>query len=161
MYYDISQRAITTNGSGNTETVRCQFISGSQKPSASFTGVFANAVGSVAGGGVFTGSTFATAGSVGSGTPVTPNKKNPNNAASGVTYNNNSGGALTGGTSTRSTRITVGFAQTGGQGGWIAVTPDTAVTLLANGGTNGYLEFADLANAASQTFNYSIEWYEN
>jgi len=160
MYYDVGQRAITTNASANTETVRVQFISGSQKPTVNLTGVFANAVGSSAGGGVFTGSTFGTAGSVGSGTAVTPNKKNPNNAASGTVVNNNSGGALTGGSGTRSVRITVGFAQTGGQGGWMALTPDAAIAVLANGGTNGYLEFADLANGTSQTFNYELEWYE-
>lgn len=161
MGYDAAQRNITTNGTGNTETVRWQLITGSQKPSAVFTGMFAQCAGSVAGGGLMQASTFATAGSVGSGTAVTLNKKNSNNAAAGTVYNNNSGGALTGGSSTRSPRCATGFAQTGGQGGWIAITPDMGITLVANGGANGYLEGADLANAATQTFNYQIELSEN
>ena len=155
MYYDVSQRAITA---GTSETVQINFLTGTSKPTCSITGVFANSVGSTAGGCVFTGSTFATAGTS-SGTAVTPGKRNPNNAAAQVVAN--VAAITTTGSSTRTVRIVVGFAQTGGQGGWVAVTPDTALQLVAGGGTNGYAEFASLANAASQTYNYTIEFYEN
>jgi len=161
MYYDWGQNgkvsSITTSGTANTETARVGMLTQSAKPSANITGVFANAQGSSAGGGFLACATFTTAGAAGTGTSQTPNKKNPNQAASQVlTYT----GTFTAGTGTRSDRITVGFAQTGGQGGWIAVTPDAALVLFSGGGATGWGEFRDLANAASQQFSYQIEWFE-
>lgn len=161
MYYDFGQNGkvstITTSGTANTETARAMLLTQSAKPSANITGVFANAQGSTAGGGFLACATFATAGAVGTGTAQTPGKKNPNEPASQVLCTT---GTFTAGSGTRTDRITVGFAQTGGQGGWIAVTPDAALVLFSGGGATGYGEFRDLANAASQQFSYEIEWFE-
>jgi len=145
-------------------------LQGSNKPTASVTGVFANARGSVAGGGVFQGSTFQTAATTTAAAAAgVYSKRNQNNPSSALTISNGTttGSTVVGGSGTRSVRISVGFAQTGGQGGWIAVTPDTAVKIFStsspNAGTatTSTLEFDAVSNGASQNYQYVVEWYED
>jgi hypothetical protein len=57
--------------------------------------------------------------------------------------------------------LKVGFAQTGGQGGWVALEPDHAITLLGGtAGTNTNLEIGSLAVGTSQLVDITNEFNE-
>jgi hypothetical protein len=90
-----------------------------------------------------------------SGSSFTPSKRNPNSAAATTS-------AMTGTTCSQANteRTAIGFAQTGGMGGWVAIEPDAAIYLQGGGGANGNAEFTTIANASSVTFDFTIEFAE-
>ena len=59
-------------------------------------------------------------------------------------------------------RLTVGFAQTGGMGGWVPVTPQDAIQLMVGGGFNQPvdIEFWSQASNASVTYDLTVEFGE-
>ena len=130
------------------------------KPGAQITGVWANIGGNAmttAGGGYFAGSTWGTVGT--QSTTTAPNKKNFFNAAASTgCVNVLANGAI--GTGAQSQRITVGFAQTGGPGFWMATTPDMSLQLPPGGAVAGYADFLSRTATASMLINYQVEFSE-
>lgn len=57
-------------------------------------------------------------------------------------------------------QMAVGFAQTGGMGGWVALETDDGFAMMPNAGANGQLEVGSKANTASVTFDPSINLQE-
>lgn len=55
------------------------------------------------------------------------------------------------------TRMTVGFAQTGGMGGWIPITPQDAIQLMPNATNPVDVELTNLASSASVTADMTLE----
>ncbi len=55
------------------------------------------------------------------------------------------------------TRMTVGFAQTGGMGGWIPITPQDAMQLMPNATNPVSFELTNLAASASVTADMTLE----
>lgn len=159
MGYDLGSIGATST---TTSTMHMSFLTttAANKPSCSITGVWANIGGNAmttAGGGYFEGSSWQTVGT--QTTTTAPNKKNfLNPAASTGVVGIAANGAV--GTGTQSSRITVGFAQTGGPGFWMATTPDMAWTLPQGGTVNGYGDFLSRTASASMLVNYQIEFSE-
>ena len=54
----------------------------------------------------------------------------------------------------------MGFAQTGGMGGWVALENDHAVLLKPNGGADGNAEVSSRADAISQKIRVTLELSE-
>lgn len=90
------------------------------------------------------------------GTPQTPSPRNlrGNPAASSV-WQNGTNAITAGGTLT--TRITVGFAQTGGMGGWVPITPQDAIQMMPSTINPVDVELTSLATAGSVTADSTLE----
>lgn len=121
--------------------------------SAKLVGLYGAARFGTAGGAQLRVKTFATASTVGSA--KTPAERHPNGPAASLT-------AFTGPTAgaTPVVRLTVGLAQTGGTGGWVALEPSAAITLLANGGANGNADVFSIAASASVPLDFTVEHSE-
>lgn len=162
-YYDIKKTpgtpgtACTTNGSANTLSTHFRLLTVANQMTTRIMGVYGAARFGTAGGAVMYGVRAGTAGT--GGTANTPAKRNPNARAADTTAFDDATAITPGATPIQ--QLSVGIAQTGGQGGWVALEVDHAPTLLANGGANGNFEFATKANAASVTFDPLIEIQEN
>ena len=154
MYYDLSSSSTTSASAGSQSTSCAAKILTGTAVSAALKGVYAAARGGTAGGGILRVITAGTAQSS-SGSSFVLNKRN-SNYATAVTS------AMTATTcsQTATERTAVGFAQTGGMGGWVAIEPDAAILLQGGGGANGNAEFTTIANAASVTFDYTVELSE-
>lgn len=155
MYYDVYFGA-TTNSTINTQSSspHIRLLSGTAVD-ALVKGLYVAGRSGTAGGGQVRMITAATAFSS-MGTGYTPIKRNPNFAAaitSAATATTCSG-------NTTSVRASIGFAQTGGMGGWVAIEPDASIRLLSGGGANGNLEVSSLANAASIPVDITLEFSE-
>lgn len=159
MSYDIGNIGVTFT---TTSTMQASFLTttSANKPSCAITGVWANVGGNAmttAGGGYFEGSTWQTVGT--QTTTTAPNKKNFQNAAAATgCVATAANGAV--GTGTQFSRITVGFAQTGGPGFWMATTPDMAWNLPQGGTVNGYGDFISRTASASMLGNFQVEFSE-
>jgi hypothetical protein len=73
---------------------------------------------------------------------------------------NNDGSAITAGGGPLTTRVTVGFAQTGGMGGWVATEPTNKIQMMPNATNPVDVEFTSLASSASVTFDQTVEFGE-
>lgn len=157
--YDIGNIGVTAT---TTSALAASFLTttAANKPSCNITGVWANIGGNAmttAGGGFFTGSTWQTVGV--QTTSTVPNKKNFNSATnSTICVGALANGSV--GTGTQFPRITVGFAQTGGPGFWMATTPDMGWNLPQGGTVNGYGDFVSRTATASMLLNWMVEFSE-
>jgi hypothetical protein len=154
-YYDVTFAA-TTNSAVNTQSTQThiRLLTGTGL-NAFIKGGYAAARSGTAGGGQLRCITAATAMSS-QGTGATPTKRNPNTAAA----TSSAATATTCQGATTIVRWSVGFAQTGGMGGWVAIEPDASVQLNAAGGANGNAEFSTLANGASIPVDLTVEFSE-
>jgi hypothetical protein len=155
-YYDV-KKVITTNGTANTLSTHFRFATVANQMMARFMGLYGAARFGTAGGAVLKLIRGGAAGS--GGTSQTPAKRNPNARAADTTAFDDTS-AITAGTSPV-THLSVGVAQTGGMGGWVALETDHAPAMLPNGGANGNMEIGSLANAASVTIEATAEFQEN
>ncbi len=154
-YYEISTNSTTSGTAGSQATASALKLLTGTGVACDVKGIYAAARGGTAGGGIFRMITAGTAQSS-SGSTATPAKRNPNNATATTS-------AMTATTcsQTATERTAIGFAQTGGMGGWVAIEPDAAIRLLGGGGANGNAEFSPIANAASVTYDFTVEFSEN
>jgi hypothetical protein len=120
-------------------------------------GVYGACRSGTAGGAQLRVKTFTTPGS--GGTSTTPSKRNGNSPAASSIWANDAT-ALTAGT-TAVTRLTIGLAQTGGMGGWVALEVDHALALLTGSGASGNMEIYSISNAASIAIDITTEFQEN
>ena len=149
-YYDVS-RETTTNGT--TQTLSTHFRSVPGAVPAGIVGVYGNARHGTAGGGVLYAIRPGTTGS--GGTASTENKKHPSNPTAVLAWLDDAS-AITPG-ATPQVQVTVGIAQTGGQGGWVALERDMALQTLVSG--VGF-EVGSKAVGTSVPINVSLDWYE-
>ena len=162
MYYTVIKTpgtpgtAITSNGSANTLSTHFKGITIANQPMLRIIGLYGSARFGTAGGGTLYVVRPGAAGS--GGTATTPEKKNPAYSAASSTWVDDTS-AITAGTTPKS-QITVGVAQTGGQGGWVALEVDHAIALPPAAASTG-LEVASKFNAASVTFDAHIDIQEN
>ena len=151
-FYEI-QKSITSNGSANTESDHLRLLTAANQETAKIVGLYAGARHGTAGGAQMRFKTFSTASTT--GTATTPAKRHPSNPAAATT-------AFTSPTagSGPTVRLAVGLAQTGGTGGWVALEPNAALSLLANGGANGNGDVFSIANGTSVAIDYTLEFSE-
>src|SRR6266850_7091449 len=134
-YYDL-ERAFTTNGTPATLFTHLRVATVANQMTARLSAFYPKARFVTAGGAFMQ---LVTAGTIGSGgTGITPVPRNSKMPAADTTWFHD-GTAITPG-ATPTTRATAGFAQTGGQNGWVATEMDNAITLRQNGGSNGNAE---------------------
>lgn len=157
LYYDVA-RQTTTNASGNTSTTHIAGKTVANQETARITGLFARILNSsTVGSGVCrlrdnTGTVFS------GGTSTTPSARNRRLTAAQTTFVNDAT-AITVGT-TLLNRAVVGFAQTGGQNGWVAVEPAAAIQLGANATNPIDVEVDSLTTTGSQAIDIGLEFCE-
>jgi hypothetical protein len=93
------------------------------------------------------------------GTPQTPSPRNLRGNPAAQSLWSNAGATITAG-ATLTIRMSVGFAQTGGMGGWIPITPQDAIQLMPNATNPVDVEFTTLASSASVTADMTVEFGE-
>lgn len=156
-YYDLN-RALTSSGSAGTEATHFYAKTVANQETAALKGIFVASRFGTAGGAQFRvkTNTGTTASGGGAQTP-TPRNIRGNPAAQTTWFNDSS--AITAGT-TLVPRLTIGFAQTGGMGGWVPVEAADAIVLMPNATNPVDVEMTSLAASASVTFDATIEFSE-
>jgi len=156
-YYDVN-RAETSNGSAGTESSHFYAKTVANQETMALKGIFIASRFGTAGGAQFRAKTnTGTTASGGSSQTPSPRNVRGNPAAQTTWFND--GSAITAG-GTLTTRLTIGFAQTGGMGGWVPVEAPDAIVLMPNATNPVDLEFTSIANAASVTFDATMEFSE-
>lgn len=153
-YYDVT-RETTTSGTTQTLVTHLRCTTAAAVP-AGIVGLYGDARHGTAGGGVIYGVRPGAAGT--GGTAATENKKHPDNPTAGTAFLDDTT-AITAGTSPQ-VQPTVGIAQTGGQGGWVALEMAMALQLKANAGANGNFEVGSKAVGTSVPINVTVDWWE-
>lgn len=154
LYYDLNY-SLTTSSSAGTEVSQLWGKTAANQETVSIVGFYCAARFGTAGGGQIrlktnTGSTAS------GGAPQVPAAKNLRYGVAAQSTWSNAGTAITpGGTLTQ--RITVGFAQTGGMGGYVPITPQDAIQMQPNATNPVDTEFTALASAASVTGDLTVE----
>jgi len=92
------------------------------------------------------------------GNAQTPRPRNIRTTAAQLLASNDGSAITAGGTLT--TRVYVGFAQTGGQNGWVAVEPAAAIQLMSSRQNPTDVEAASQTTTASQNINVQMEFCE-
>lgn len=155
-FYDIT-RATTSNGSANTETSHLWGTTVANQETLAIYGVFAASRFATAGGGQLRVKTNTTGGTVASGgTATTPTPKNARGSVAAQSSWKNDATAITPGT-TLVVRCSVGFAQTGGMGGYIPIVPSAAIQMMPNATNPVDIEFTSDMAAASVTFELTVD----
>lgn len=162
-YYSLSKTpgtpgtACTTNGSGNTLSTHFRLATVANQALARIMGMFAAARFGTAGGAAMY---LIRPGTIGSGgTANTPASKGGSKYRAADTTAFDDATAITPG-ATPIVQQSVGFAQTGGMGGWVALEVDDSYKMYPNAGADGQLEIATKANTASVTFDPTINLAE-
>ncbi len=155
-YYAVNKN-VTTNGVAGTLSTHFRFLTVANQKMARIMGLSGAARFGTAGGAILRLIRPGAAGS--GGTAHTPSEANPDTPAADTTVFDDTS-AITAGTSPV-TVGSVGVAQTGGQGGWVALETDMGKAMKPNGGANGNLEIASVANAASVSVDITGDMQEN
>jgi hypothetical protein len=154
LFYDLN-RATSTNASANTSTTHLWGLTVAEQETVGIYGFFAASRFATAGGAQLNVATNA--GTVASGgTSQTPAAKNQRYGVAAQSTWKNDASAITPGT-TLTPRITVGFAQTGGTGGYVPIVPQAAIQMQPNGANPVDIEFSSDAASASVPFNLSVD----
>lgn len=162
-YYTVSRTpgtpgtACTTNGAGNTLSTHFRFATVANQMIARIMGMFAASRFGTAGGGSLY---LIRPGTIGSGgtANIPASKKGTLYRAADTTAFDDATAITPGATPIQ--QMAVGFAQTGGMGGWVALELDDAFAMAPNAGANGQMEIGSKANTASVTFDPSINLQE-
>jgi hypothetical protein len=156
-FYDLN-RAETTNGSANTVSTH---FWGKTVANQETLGIY----------GLYAASRFATAGgaqlrlahntgvTASGGTSQTAQPKNLRGSPAAQSSWFNDGATITVGT-TLLQRLTVGFAQTGGMGGYVPIVPMAAIQMMPNATNPIDVEVQSDASTASVTFDLTIDFGE-
>ena len=156
-YYDV-YRASTTNASGGTENTHAWAKTIANQETVLLKALYAAARFGTAGGSQMRVKTNT--GTVASGgTANTPGVKNIRSAVAAQSTWFDDTSAITIGT-TLKVRLSVGFAQTGGQGGWNALEAADSFALNANSLSPVDVEFTNVASGSSVPFDFSAEFNE-
>jgi len=164
-FYYAFTRPHTTSGTTLTVINVFRATTVASQPTFRLVGLYGLAKGSAAGGGALR--VERSTGAASGGTAIAaPNgeagvgmRRNPD-APTGMTTLFTEASTITSGT-TPVTQLSVGFAQTGGQGGWVALEPDHAVTLKSGGAAaSGHAVIQSLAVGVSIPVEITGEYNE-
>lgn len=161
-FYDVTRgtgtAGYTTNASGGTVSTHLWGQTAANQETLSIMGIFCAARFNTAGGAQFRVN-YNTGTTASGGTAVTPNPRNVRSAPAAQSSWKNDVSAITAG-GTLTNRLTIGFAQTGGMGGWVPTTPGDAFQMMPNLTNPVDVEFTSLATSASVPFDATIEFVE-
>jgi hypothetical protein len=157
LYYDLNY-AFTTSSSAGTEVSQVWAKTAANQETVNIVGLYLASRFGTAGGGQarIKSNTGATASG---GTSQTPAARNLRYGVASQSLWTNAGATITAG-ATLTVRMTVGFAQTGGMGGWIPITPQDGIQMMPNATNPVDLEFTALASSASVTADMTVEFTE-
>lgn len=156
-FYDLN-RATTSNGSANTESSHLWGTTVANQESVGIVGLFAAGRFNTAGGAQIR--LKDNTGTVASGgTTQTALAKNRRSGPAAQSVWKNDATAITPG-GTLLTRLTVGFAQTGGQGGYVPPVPAAAVQMMPNATNPVDVEVTSNAATASVPLDLTLEFQE-
>lgn len=155
-FYDIS-RATSTSGTTLTEVTHLRAATVANQETCSIMGVYATARSSSAGGATINVKTNSGAAASG-GTAHTPGIKNSRLPAASTTWFDDTSAITAGGT--LNVRMAIGFAQTGGMGGYVPIVPGDAIQMMANAANPVDLEITSLAVGTSIPFSLSVDFQE-
>lgn len=155
-YYDVNAGGHTSNGSAGTILGHLRAVTIANQETVAVKGIFLASRFSTAGGAQLRVNVPGTTGTA--GTAITPQPRNlRGNPAAQSTWSKET---IVLGTGTILTRLTVGFAQTGGMGGWVPVEAGDAIQMMPNTTNPNSLEFSSIAATASVTFDMTVEFSE-
>ena len=160
-YYYTFNRSATTNGTGNTCSNHLRLLTIANQQNCNVVQLMAAVRNSTtAGSGILRVGRSSTAGgaNLGGGTTFTPEEMNQKGPAAETTAANDASAFTNFGTT--NAQFTIGYAQTGGQGGWVALERDNAVTLNAAGGVAGNMYLDSFTATASQLLEVSGQFLE-
>lgn len=157
-FYFNTTRSTTTNGTGNTCSSHVRFLTIANQQNCCIGQIMAAVRNSTtAGSGFLSVARLAATGSAG-GTSYTPEEANPKGPAAETTVFTDATAFTSSPTTVR--QFGVGFAQTGGQGGWVALERDNCVVLNPNGGAAGNLTLDSFTATISQALEVSTQFLE-
>jgi hypothetical protein len=156
VFYDVN-RAFTSSGSAGTEVTHLWGKTAANQETAGIVGVYCAARFATAGGGQINVKTN-TGTTASGGTGTTPNPKNMRLPAASMTWNNDATTITAG--ATLVVRLTVGFAQTGGMGGWVPIVPSDAIQMMPNATNPVDIEITSNCSVASVTATTTVEFGE-
>lgn len=156
-YYDID-RAITTNGSAGTASTHLWGTTIANQETVGVSGFYcASRFGTAGGAQLRLSDNTGTVAS--GGTATTPTPRNRRGAPAAQSAWKNDATAITPG-ATLIVRVSVGFAQTGGMGGWVATEPTAKIQMMPNATNPVDVEFTSLASSTSVTADLTVEFGE-
>ena len=159
-YYDVNPGALTSNGSSNTEGTYLRAATVANQETASIKGIFVAARFTTAGGAQFRAKTNTGGSATGGQATYTPAARNlRGNPASQTLWWWSSTGTITAG-GTLTTRLSIGFALTGGMGGWVPVEAPDSLVMMANATNPVDMEFTVIASQATAPLDATIEFSE-
>jgi hypothetical protein len=152
--YDLN-RVTTTNASGGTETTHMRAATIANQETVNISGLYATARAATAGGATLRAK-HNTGTAASGGTAQTPAPKNlRGNPAAQSTWFNDATAITAGGTLVQ--RISVGFAQTGGMGGYVPTLQNGAVQMMPNTTNPVDLEITSIASAGAIPFDFTVD----
>ena len=157
MYYTFT-RSATTNGGGNTCSNHFRLLTVANQQNCVVVQLGAQVRNSTTAGSGFMSVAAYAQGTTAGGTSYTPGKQNPAFAAAATLPATDATAFTSYPTVTRLDAI--GFAQTGGRGGWVALERDNGWTLNPNGGANGNLDLDSFTATASQALEVAGQFLE-
>lgn len=153
-FYDLN-RAVTTNGTAGTESTHLWGTTVANQETTGIYGVYAASRFLTAGGGQI--NVKDNTGTVASGgTAQTPLAKNRRGNPAAQSLWKNDATAITNGT-TLLIRLTVGFAQTGGMGGYVPIVPTAAIQMMPNATNPVDVEITSDMASNSVTANITVD----
>jgi len=157
-YYDLS-RSVTTNGSAGTESTHLWGTTIANQETVGLSGLyFASRFGTAGGGQLRLKDNTGTVAS--GGTSQTPVPRNRRGSAAAQSAWKNDATAITPG-ATLLTRVTVGWAQTGGMGGWVAIEASAKIQMMPNATNPVDVEITSVASSTSVTGDITLEFSES
>jgi hypothetical protein len=156
-YYDLN-RITATAASGGTEASHLAGKTVANQETVGISGLYVSGRGGTAGGATVrlkhnTGTVFS------GGTAQTPAPRNLRGAPAAQSTWVNDATAITAGT-TLVQRLSIGFAQTGGMGGWVATEPTAKVQMMPNTTNPVDVEITSIANGATLPIEITAEFGE-
>lgn len=156
-YYDVS-RSTTTNASEATETTHLWAATVSNQQSVGIYAVYFAPFGTAAIGAAI-GRVKTNAGpTAAGGTAVTPKARNLLAPAAQSVWKSDASAITAGAALT--TRVSIGFAQAGGMGGWAPRDSFAKVQMMPNATNPVDIEFTSIASANSVSFDLTVEFSE-
>jgi hypothetical protein len=155
-YYTVV-RETTTNGTTQTLSTHLRGVTIANQETVSIVGLYgAGRHGTAGGGYVF----LVRPGAAGSGgTAQTPSESNPNTPAAQSTWTDDTTAITPGATPV--TVVIAGIAQTGGQGGWVALEKDMGKKMLPGAvATTSHMEVGSKAVGTSVPIVVSLDFCE-
>lgn len=157
-YYDVARSASVTNGTPLTLTTHLFAQTVANQAPVKIKAIYPNAMGSAAGGGQLRA--YWNTGAVATGgAGQTPSVRgDPRTPVALSVWKNDGTPIVAGGTLVN--KLIIGFAQTGGQVGWMALVDDDTIEMAANATNPVDFELASIAVAASVSIGFTVEFSE-